>query len=98
VERTARKPSVLVRFAGGREAGTERRGHAVLVLGGQRTLFAQSPSDQRPAASVTPDPWPKIVRNGCDVSAHAAVSGSVLAAGAKGPDFGVIEITAKTHV
>jgi len=74
--------------------------------------FAQSGGAQPPAAAVTPDPWPKIVKqggatytvyqpqldswDGYNFKAHAAVS--VLAAGAKDPNFGVIEVTAKTEV
>ncbi len=84
---------------------------AVTAMGLQGS-FAQSGSGQPPAAAVTPDPWPKIVKqegatytlyqpqldswNGCTFAAHAAVS--VLPAGAKDPDFGDIEFTAKTHV
>ena len=65
-----------------------------------------------PAQQVTPDPWPRTITvsgvkyslyqpqldkwDGYDLEAHAAVS--VVAAGAKAPIFGVIEITAKTTV
>src|SRR5262245_24967998 len=69
--------------------------------------------ENQPAGSqVTPDPWPKIVKqgnatytlyqpqldswDGYNFTAHAAVS--VLPSGAKDPSFGVIEMTAKTHV
>jgi hypothetical protein len=79
---------------------------------GQQSAGAQSASDQPPAEEVTPDPWPKIVKqegatytlyqpqldnwDGYNFAAHAAVS--VLPASAKDPDFGVIEITANTQV
>jgi hypothetical protein len=83
---------------------------AVMVLG-QQPAIAQS--DKQPDGSqVTPDPWPKILKqdgatytlyqpqldswDGYNIAAHAAVS--VLPAGAKDPDFGVIELTAQTHV
>jgi hypothetical protein len=75
----------------------------------QQTTFV---SNQPPADEVTPDPWPKIVKEGSatftlyqpqldnwdgySFAAHAA--GSVLATGTKDPDFGVIEITANTQV
>ena len=65
-----------------------------------------------PAEAPSPDPWPKTAQSGgatytmyqpqldswdqYDLSAHAAVS--VLPSGAKDPVFGVVEITAKTHV
>jgi hypothetical protein len=68
--------------------------------------------EQPPAAAVTPDPWPKVLKQGgvtytiyqpqldswdmYRLEAHAAVS--VLSAGAKDPVFGVIEITATTQV
>src|SRR5215467_5874910 len=69
--------------------------------------------DNQPDGSqVTPDPWPKIIKqdkatytlyqpqldswDGYNFAAHAAAS--VLPSGAKDPSFGVIEITAKTHV
>src|SRR4029077_20521554 len=74
--------------------------------------LAQTGGAQPPAAAVTPSPWPKIVKqggatytlfqpqldswDGYNFTAHAAVS--VLPAGAKTPDFGVIEGTAKTQV
>jgi hypothetical protein len=83
---------------------------AVTVIG-QHAAIAQW-DDQPNGSQVTPDPWPKIVKqngatytlyqpqldswDGYNFAAHAAVS--VLATGAKDPDFGVIEITAKTHV
>ena len=76
---------------------------------GQQTTFV---SNQPPADEVTPDPWPKTVKEGSatftlyqpqldswdghSFEAHAA--GSVLAAGSKDPDFGAIEITANTQV
>src|SRR5215831_14956194 len=69
-------------------------------------------NNQPPADEVTPDPWPKTIKEGSTTftlyqpqldswdgysfEAHAA--GSVLVAGAKDPDFGVIEITANTQV
>src|SRR5262245_1232665 len=69
-------------------------------------------SDQPPADEVTPDPWPKTTKegnatftlyqpqldswDGYSFEAHAACS--VLVAGGKDPDFGVIEITANTQV
>jgi hypothetical protein len=78
----------------------------------QHTVSAQSSGGQPPASEVTPDPWPKIIVengvkytmyqpqldswDGYHLAAHAAVS--VLPADAKEPDFGVIEISAKTHV
>jgi hypothetical protein len=84
----------------------------VLPLLGQPAAFAQSENDQPLAEEVTPDPWPKITKDsgatytlyqpqmdswdGHLFAAHAAVS--VLAAGAREPDFGVLQITAKTHV
>jgi hypothetical protein len=71
-----------------------------------------SQNAQPPAGEVTPDPWPKTIKQGgatytiyqpqvdswdsYHFEAHAAVS--VLPAGAKEPVFGVIEITAVTHV
>ncbi len=83
---------------------------AVTMLS-QQAAIAQW-DDQPDGSQVTPDPWPKIVKqdgatytlyqpqldswDGYNFAAHAAVS--VLPAGAKDPDFGVIEITAKTHV
>jgi len=84
----------------------------LLVAMGHQAVLGQSGDDIPPADQVTPDPWPKVVvQNGATYTlyqpqldswdeyrfeAHAAVS--VLPAGAKEPDFGVIEITAKTHV
>jgi len=75
-------------------------------------VFAQFGGDQPPAEEVTPDQWPRTATIGgatysgyqpqldswddYHFEGHAAVS--VLPAGAKNPDFGVIEITAKTHV
>jgi hypothetical protein len=83
-----------------------------LVAVWQHEAFAQSSGSQPPASEVTPDPWPKIIVqsgtkytmyqpqldswDGYHLAAHAAVS--VLPAAAKEPDFGVIEISAKTHV
>src|SRR5262245_18377437 len=69
--------------------------------------------ENQPAGShVTPDPWPKIDKqdnatytlyqpqldswDGYNFTAHAAVS--VLPRGDTEPSFGVIEMTAKTHV
>src|SRR5262245_61313307 len=79
---------------------------------GQPTALAQSGGDQPAAAAVTPDPWPKTIEqggatytlyqpqldswDGHTIAAHAAVS--VRPAGAKEPDFGVLEITAQTYV
>src|SRR5215510_2170736 len=79
---------------------------------GQPAALAQSGGDQPEAAAVTPDPWPKTIEqdgttytlyqpqldswDGHTIAAHAAVS--VRPAGAKEPDFGVIEITAQTYV
>src|SRR4029453_2816707 len=79
---------------------------------GPWVAFAQTGGAQPPAENVTPDPWPKVVKqgnvtytlfqpqldsgDGYNFAAHAAVS--VLPAGAKTADFGVIEIAAKTHV
>src|SRR5215468_7256847 len=79
---------------------------------GQQAALAQSGGDQPEAAAVTPDPWPKTIDqggatytiyqpqldswDGHTIAAHAAVS--VRPAGAKEPDFGVIEITAQTYV
>jgi hypothetical protein len=84
---------------------------AVPLLG-QPVAYAQSGNDQPPAGEVTPDHWPKITTEGGTTytlyqpqldswdghvfTAHAAVS--VLPTGAKEPDFGVLAITAKTHV
>jgi hypothetical protein len=81
------------------------------VMMGQQAVMAQW-DGQPDGSQVTPDPWPKTVKqggatytlfqpqldswDGYNFAAHAAVS--VLPAGAKDPDFGVIEITAKTHV
>ena len=84
---------------------------AFLVLSFLETpVFSQE--EQPPAEVVTPDPWPKIVDEGGAkytiyqpqldkwdgylLNAHAAVS--VLPAGAKGPVFGVLELTAYTIV
>jgi len=78
---------------------------------GHGSVFAQW--EGQPAASqVTPDPWPKVLKQGdvtytlyqpqvddwdhYTVSAHAAVS--ALPDGTKEPQFGVIETTAKTDV
>src|SRR5499433_878664 len=74
----------------------------------QTTLISSQP----PADEVTPDPWPKTIKEGSTTftlyqpqldswdgysfEAHAACS--VLVAGNKDPDFGVIEITANTQV
>src|SRR5262250_1856161 len=73
------------------------------------TTAQQTPlvSNQPPADEVTPDPWPKTIKegnatftlyqpqldswDGYSFEAHAACS--VLVAGNKDPDFGVIEIT-----
>jgi hypothetical protein len=83
---------------------------SVMVLG-QQPAIAQW--DKQPDGSqVTPDPWPKILKqdgatytlyqpqldswDGYNFASHAAVS--VLPAGAKDPDFGVIKLTAQTHV
>ena len=79
---------------------------------GPWAAFAQTGNAQPPAENVTPDPWPKVVKqgnatytlfqpqldswDGYNFAAHAAVS--VLPAGSKAADFGVIEVTAKTHV
>ena len=79
---------------------------------GQQAALAQSGGDQPAAAAVTPDPWPKTIEqdgatytlyqpqldswDGHTIAAHAAVS--VRPAGAKEPDFGVIEIAAQTYV
>src|SRR5262249_41602948 len=76
---------------------------------GQQTTFV---SNQPPADEVTPDPWPKTIKEGSTTftlyqpqldswdgylfEAHAAAS--VLAAGANDAGFGVIEITANTQV
>src|SRR4029077_1596441 len=86
--------------------------HPPQAVTGQQSAGVQSASDQPPAGEVTPDPWPKVLKqegatytlyqpqldnwDGYNFAAHAAVS--VLAAGAKDPDFGVIEITANTQV
>jgi hypothetical protein len=77
----------------------------------QQLVMTQS-DNQPDGSEVTPDPWPKILKqdaatytlyqpqldswDGYNLIAHAAVS--VLPSGAKDPSFGVIEITAKTHV
>jgi hypothetical protein len=82
-----------------------------LMMVGQQPAIAQW-EGQPDGSQVTPDPWPKVVKqngatytlyqpqldswDGYNFVAHAAVS--VLASGAKDPDFGVINITAKTHV
>src|SRR5262252_10202834 len=79
---------------------------------GQQAALAQSGGDQPEAAAVTSDPWPKTIEqdgttytlyppqldswDGHTIAAHTAVS--VRPAGAKEPDFGVIEITAQTFV
>jgi hypothetical protein len=84
---------------------------AAMVLGQQQHAIAQW--DKQPDGSqVTPDRWPKIFKqdgatytlyqpqldswDGYNAAAHAAVS--VLPAGVKDADFGVIDITAKTFV
>jgi hypothetical protein len=81
------------------------------MMAGQQAAIAQW--DNQPDGSrVTPDPWPKVVKqnnatytlyqpqldswDGYNFAAHAAAS--VLPTGAKDPSFGVIEITARTHV
>ncbi len=74
-----------------------------------RLAAQQSAAGEAPAAPPSPDPWPKTAQSGgatytmyqpqlddwdqYHLSAHAAVS--VLAAGAKDPVFGVVEITAE---
>ncbi|MGN6718917.1 MAG: hypothetical protein ACTHLX_16165, partial [Candidatus Binatia bacterium] len=83
---------------------------AVTIVG-QQLVMAQW-DNQPDGSQVTPDPWPKILKqdgatytlyqpqldswDGYNFSAHAATS--VLPSGAKDPSFGVIDITAKTHV
>src|SRR5215510_14301910 len=83
-----------------------------VTTSGPWMALAQTGNAQPPAENVTPDPWPKVVKqgnatytvfqpqldswDGYNFEAHAAVS--VLPAGAKNADFGVIQITAKTHV
>ena len=82
-----------------------------VVMINSRPVIAQW-DNQPDGSQVTPDPWPKIVKqagatytlyqpqldswDGYNFAAHAAAS--VLSSGAKDPSFGVIEITAKTHV
>lgn len=82
-----------------------------VMIDGQQAAVAQW-DDQPDGSQVTPDPWPKTVTqagatytlyqpqldnwDGFNFNAHAAVS--VLPTGAKDPQFGVIEITAKSHV
>src|SRR5262249_46213450 len=79
---------------------------------GPWAAFAQTGGAQPAAADVTPDPWPKVIKQGSatytlfqpqldtwdgyNLTAHAAVS--VQSTGAKVADFGVIEIKAKAHV
>src|SRR5499427_5528239 len=74
--------------------------------------FAQSGGAQPPAAAVTPDPWPKIVKqggatytvyqpqldswDGFNAKAHAAVS--VEAPASQTPVYGAIRVSAKTRV
>ncbi len=83
----------------------------MLTATAQHAAIAQW-DDQPNGSQVTPDPWPKTFKqdgatytlfqpqldswDGYNFAAHAAVS--VLPAGAKDASFGVIEITAKTHV
>ena len=83
---------------------------AMMILGRQAALAQWD--GQPDGSQVTPDPWPKVVKqanatytlyqpqldswDGYHFNAHAAVS--VLPSGAKDPQFGVIEITANTHV
>src|SRR5262245_13533261 len=85
---------------------------AVVAMGFPAGAIAQPRQAPPPAAQVTPDPWPRtFVQGGAryslyqpqldswdgfDIEAHAAVS--VVAAGAKAPTFGVIELSAKTTV
>jgi hypothetical protein len=82
-----------------------------LTIVSQQPVMAQW-DNQPDGSQVTPDPWPKILKqnnatytlyqpqldswDGYNFAAHAAVS--VLPSGAKDPSFGVIDITAKTHV
>src|SRR5215470_6495880 len=82
-----------------------------VMMASQGPAIAQWDS-QPNGSQVTPDPWPKILKldgatytlyqpqldswDGYNFAAHAAAS--VLPSGAKDPSFGVIEITAKTHV
>ncbi|HEX7230434.1 MAG TPA: autotransporter [Candidatus Binatia bacterium] len=82
-----------------------------VIMVSQQLVMAQW-DNQPDGSQVTPDPWPKILKqdgatytlyqpqldswDGYNFTAHAAVS--VLPSGAKDPSFGVIEITAKTHV
>src|SRR5215471_11674082 len=81
---------------------------AVMMVG-QGPATAQW-DDQPDGSQVTPDPWPKILKqysatytlyqpqlnswDGYNFAAHAAAS--VLPSGAKDPSFGVIEIKSKT--
>ena len=81
------------------------------MMAGQQAAIAQW-DNQPDGSQVTPDPWPKVVKqnnatytlyqpqldswDGYNFAAHAAAS--VLPTGAKDPSFGVIEITARTHV
>src|SRR5215467_915465 len=83
----------------------------VVMMASQQPAIAQW-DNQPDGSQVTPDPWPKVLKqsnatytlyqpqldswDGYNFAAHAAVS--VLPTGAKDPNFGVIEITAKTHV
>jgi hypothetical protein len=73
-----------------------------------------SPGEQPPAEEVTPDSWPKTATvgeleyelyqpqldswDGFSLEAHAAVSVATVPPGPKGPVFGIIGITANTHV
>ena len=74
-----------------------------VLLAGRQVVIAQW-EDQPDGSQVTPDPWPKVVKqdgatytlfqpqldswDGYNIAAHAAVS--VLPSGAKDPTFGVI--------
>ena len=78
----------------------------------QQQAPSQPASDQPPASQVTPDSWPKTTQvsninytlyqpqldkwDGFVFQAHAAVS--VQPAEAKEPTFGVVQISAVTHV
>src|SRR5262245_12005733 len=81
-------------------------------IGTAAVTNAQTDQSRRPAAPVTPDPWPNLREiggvkytlyqpqldkwDGYNFEAHAAVA--VLPAGAKEPLFGAIEFTAITDV
>jgi hypothetical protein len=51
------------------------------VTGTQRVALAQLGGDQPPAAAVTPDPWPKIVKQAGAPTLHRQLAAFMTATG-----------------